>query len=381
MKLLSPLDAVHAAESIYRIANTTDVKKFGSRFDSKFEINKNSRFEGTAGALIFKYQSGFGIMAKGKGKYKDDAIIAFRGTHDFFKDLFLTDGNIGLQHSNSGHSVHAGFNNVFTSFEKELRKFFRSYSPCRVHCVGHSLGGALATIVAEWIARNKTAQPILYTFGSPRVGLEGFVNSLTNQMGSANIYRAYHRTDVVSMVPLWPFLHAPQPGVECYLESPGFAPGIEYHKTEKYLQSVSKAYSWDELKRREPPENLDSQLEAWLNSGSFIGLTANTIYLANECLLYILKKVLLATGITIQTGLIAGLTLMDQLAMALDQAAKISKDISGLVTRYIIKILKALGEFTVDATKLTYDLIKWVLVKFSKAVYELAMQAIRIVHQ
>ena len=114
--------------------------------------------------------------------------------------------------------MHAGFYNVFTSIEKDLKKFFRGYYPRRVHCVGHSLGGGIATLVAEWLAYHHISQPMLYTFGSPRVGFESFAKSLTLNIGDKNIYRAYHRTDVVSMIPLWPFVHVPQPGIECFID-------------------------------------------------------------------------------------------------------------------------------------------------------------------
>jgi len=381
MPLLSPADAVLSAKKIYSLIDRVNVREFGSHIHGKFIIKKDSRFKGVAGASIFKYESGFGLAAKGTGVYNNEALIVIRGTNTLIKDLLLTDGNIGLQYTASGHTVHAGFNKVFRSFEKDLIKFFRGYMPYRVHCVGHSLGGALATIVAEWIARNKASQPILYTFGSPRVGLEGFGKSLTTQIGANNIYRAYHRTDVVSMVPLWPFMHVPQPGIECFLESPGFAPGIAYHKTDKYLQSIGKAQNWDDLRRKEPPESLDTQLETWLASDSFVALTANTIHLVSESLRYILKKILLITGIGVQTVLITGLTLLDRIAIALEQAAAISKDISGLIKRFIAKIAKALGIAAVDTGKLSFELIKWLLVKFSRAAYDLAQQAIRIVHQ
>jgi len=84
---------------------------------------------------------------------------------------------------------------------------------------------------------------MLYTFGSPRVGFEDFARSLTHNIGQKNIYRAYHRTDVVSMIPMWPFVHVPQPGIECFIDSPGLVPGIDYHKMDKYLVSVSKEWA------------------------------------------------------------------------------------------------------------------------------------------
>jgi len=380
MPILEPSDAVYAANNVYNIMNDSDLSLFGTKLDNKFNIASSSRFEGVAGAMMFKYQSGFGLAAKGVGKYKDEALIVVRGTVDLLRDLVLTDGNVGLKRSVTGNNVHAGFHNVFRSFENDLRKFFKGYNPRRVHCVGHSLGGGIATLIAEWIQHHSISQPMLYTFGCPRVGFEGFANSLTSQIGANNIYRAYHRTDVVSMIPLWPFLHVPQPGVECFIESPGLVPGITYHKMDKYLTSIRKSESWDELKRREPSDGLDAQIEAWLESSSPLTLSANTIFLVDRALLFVLKKVLHLTGIVVQGLLTTGITLLDKLAMAIEQAARISKEISGYVISLMKKMLRALGILTVDTSKLTADLISWVLRKFSSAVYRMAMEALRIVH-
>jgi len=367
MPILQPSDAVYAANNVYNIMNEPDLDLFGTKSNGKFNIASSRRFEGIAGAMMFKYHSGFGLAAKGIGAYKDDALIVVRGTVDLLRDLVLTDGNVGITRSITGNNVHSGFHNVFKSFEKDLEKFFRGYHPRRVHCVGHSLGGGIATLIAEWIGHNSASEPMLYTFGCPRVGFEGFANSLTNRVGAKNIYRAYHRTDVVSMIPLWPFLHVPQPGIECFIESPGLVPGITYHKMDKYLVSINKAKDWDELRRSEPSDGLDSQIEAWLSSGSPLTLTTNTIFLVDKALLYILKKILHLTGIVVQGFLITGITLLDKLAMALEKAVKISKEVSEYVGSLMKKILRALGILTMDISDLTVDLISWVLRKFSSA--------------
>ncbi len=380
MPLLSPADAAYAASHVYNIMNETDVELFGSGLNSKFDIPTSSRFQGTAGAMMFKYSSGFGLAVKGKGPYKDEALIMVRGTVDFLRDLVLTDGNIGLKRSATGNTVHAGFFNVFQSFEDDLTEFFRGYHPKRVHCVGHSLGGALATMVAEWVSHNEVSQPTLYTFGSPRVGFEGFASSLTRQLGEENIFRTYHRTDVVSMVPIWPFLHVPLPGVECFINSPGLVPGISYHKMDSYVNSVSGAESWDSLRQRQPDLGLDKEVENWLSSDSLVTLTTNTIYLVEQALVYIVKKILYLTGIAFQGLIIGGLTVLDRLAMAIEKAVQISKQIGEYVLGLIRKIASALGIVIEETKNITADLIRWILRKFAEAVYRLAKEALRIVH-
>ena len=70
----------------------------------------------------------------------------------------------------------------------------------------HSLGGALATLGANWIKAQYKVPVKLYTFGSPRVGHNPF--AIQSETSLNGIYRAVHRSDPVPMVPVWPFVHA-----------------------------------------------------------------------------------------------------------------------------------------------------------------------------
>lgn len=75
-----------------------------------------------------------------------------------------------------------------------------------VHCIGHSLGGAIANLAAEWAANTLNKKVKLYTFGSPRVGFAsgGFANKLTTALLPENIHRVYHNNDPVPMIPTFP---------------------------------------------------------------------------------------------------------------------------------------------------------------------------------
>lgn len=78
--------------------------------------------------------------------------------------------------------------------------------------------------------------------------------------------------------------------------------------------------------------------------------------------------------------MIAGLTLLDKLAIALEEAARLSKEIAGYIKSLMRRILTALGVVGAEAKELTSEFIKWVLRKFTRAVYELAVKAMQIVH-
>ncbi|WP_193165767.1 lipase family protein [Microbulbifer hainanensis] len=148
-------------------------------------------------------------MAEGKGNFSGDILILLWGTDNKF-DL-ATDATIGFSPSENGSFVHTGFNKCFQSILPEIKKCLSEHKQPidTVHCIGHSLGGALATLTAEWLKNSKYAKTSdikLYTFGSPRVGASSFVKSLTREMlKGTDICRVYHKTDVVPMVPIWPF--------------------------------------------------------------------------------------------------------------------------------------------------------------------------------
>src|SRR5690606_37491112 len=113
----------------------------------------------------------------------------------------------------------------------------------RVHCIGHSLGGAVASLAADWIAKNTHLPTRLYTFGAPRVGTESFASSTSRALGHNNIYTFYHETVHVTMVALYPFMHAPyrQAGYYIHSTEPLLSGGA--HKMEQYSGNV-RGKSW-----------------------------------------------------------------------------------------------------------------------------------------
>ena len=73
MATLNPQDAADAAGTVYQIIDSKNVAQAFKLYPSlleNFDLTSKSRFEGTAGALIFKYRPGFGVIAKGKGRFK-----------------------------------------------------------------------------------------------------------------------------------------------------------------------------------------------------------------------------------------------------------------------------------------------------------------------
>lgn len=380
MNILEPSEAVSIADTIYDVITEQDFSEvFKQNIKDKFQIENGRRFEGVAGAMLLRYKSGFGVIAKGKGEFEGDVLLAIRGTDDFVKDLLLTDLNIGVQPTSTGMTVHAGFNKVFNSFKKDIERYFEQNNARRVHCVGHSLGGGLATLAADWLSHNKIAQPVLYTFGSPRVGGSNFTQRLTSRIGAGNIYRVYHKTDIVSMIPLWPFTHVPQPGNDCFIDSSGI-PGVTFHKMAAYDNSVSKS-SWELLRVPRTNTDSDKEIELWLGSTSPLMLTYHSMTMVNRAIMYLLKKILYATGIGIQANITTGLTMLDRLAMLLEKGARAAIEIKSYVEALMQRVLSMMNAAIKVAKDITVEFIRWVLIRLTQTIYTMAKMALQVVHR
>lgn len=380
MGTLTPSDAASIADIVYMIRDSKNVGRHFKSVGNKFEFDAQSRFEGVSGAfLVFKSWTGFGIVAKGIGSFENEALLAIRGTAKMID--WLTNFHANLQLSKTGKLVHAGFNETFNSFFDPVSQFLHKNNFKRVHCVGHSLGGALATLAADSISRDGKAEVCLYTFGSPRVGSKSFAAECTGQIKPKNIYRVYHRTDAVTLIPVWPFFHTPLPGVDCYIESPGMMPGSEYHDRKKYIASV-KDRDWADLRKSPPETSLDEHIKVWLDSSdSIASFTVATVTMIQCALAFILKKVTTLAGINIQALLMSGCSLLDLIAMILEKGAQLSKEIAGWVASLMRKILKAAGMAVSNAVEnITVKFIRWVLGQFSETLYRLARAAIRHAH-
>lgn len=373
---LTPPEAAEAALAVYRIRLSDDVNTAfkNTQIGKKFALGDGSRFEGTSG--IFRSNSGFGVIGAGVGDRQGQAVIVTRGTKtaaDWFNNLMavstLSAGN---------NAVHKGFNLIFESFKNDLEIKLRQLNPSSVHCIGHSLGGALANLIAEWVHHKGMSQAHVYTFGSPRVGKNGFARDITTRLRADHINRAYHKTDMVPMIPVWPFVHSPDPGHSCFLHSPGDYPGPKYHDMIEYIDSVNDADDWTKLRKAAPKTNFEKQVEAWLDSDSPLALTGSTISMINSAILYVIKKLALM-GIQFAIGMVTNVA--DLLARFLAYAANAAKEAGKLVMSLLKRILKAIGMAAVEIKNMTHSFIKWVLDSLSTAMNQVAAMAVRIYHK
>ncbi|HMG46877.1 MAG TPA: lipase family protein [Allosphingosinicella sp.] len=113
---------------------------------------------------------GFGTTAG------DTAYVAFRGTEiDQIKDIGA-DLNALPAHWGGEGFVHRGFLDAYESVREKVDNWVAGVAKTHLVVTGHSLGAAVATLMA---ARHDQAQ--LVTFGSPRVGSQAFADRLAHQ--------------------------------------------------------------------------------------------------------------------------------------------------------------------------------------------------------
>lgn len=386
MTHLSPKQAATIAKHVYAVRQESDMQAVmelsgGLGIKDMFEISKSSRLEGSSGPQIFSKKSGFGYVAKGINDRQGEALIVLRGTVTA-RDWW-TDANIGLQGGPGGCLVHAGFNETFKSFRKDLidslKNIFRMKNPSHVHCVGHSLGGALATLVADHLVSQGIGSISLYTYGCPRVGISTFTKNLTEKIGSSSIFRVYHSADPVSMIPIFPYFHVPdgQPGFQ--LDWPGSV-AVSAHYMESYIRSLGDT-SWAGLGSASATKDLllNQNIGDWLSSASnesFLMYSARILRMIAKALEWILKKAAIVISGTI---LVAGATILDRLAWLLYQGAMACKEIAESLNSLIRIILRFLGRAVSGVANLSMVFIRWaldLLLGFLSGIVSRAMQGI-----
>ena len=135
-------------------------------------------------------------------------FIVFRGTRTLPELInnFQTNQETCLNNQQLG-LVCSGVQNIYTrankhskSLQQSIAETLKNLPPnAQIFITGHSFGAALATLATIHIA-SQTAfkQPILYTFGSPRVGDANFAK----QFNHLEHYRIANSEDFVPAIPI-----------------------------------------------------------------------------------------------------------------------------------------------------------------------------------
>jgi triacylglycerol lipase len=370
MNTLLPNQAAKIASGVYLLRQRT-VSELANRgisvgCEDMFSIGDSSRFVGRSGGLYAcKALSGYGYIAEGLGDYRNQILVVTRGTKTGFD--WLSNANVGMQIGPGGELVHAGFHEIWKSFSHELSSFLRGRNPSIIHCVGHSLGGALATLSADYFSSIGAAEVKLYSFGCPRTGGLFFARSLGMRVGEQNIYRVHHRSDPVPKLPFFPFFHVPanSAGYQLTAGPSGLISTDAHDMDETYLPGVARE-SWPALGRFCAESSREMNPQPWLvqvaaGSGSITMGSAWALSMISKALGWLLREVSVSFLTAINCGLTAGLTVLDQLAWMLSKGAELSFEVSQYVRTIITAIFRFLGRSVIAGASLTLSFIRWVL--------------------
>jgi hypothetical protein len=162
-----------------------------------FESSRDGKGRGVHGFLAVR-----GERNGGTGL----AVLAFRGTDAADPRDIGTDADIILDAWEGRGKVHQGFARALGEVRPDIGRALETLD-CRLLFTGHSLGAALATLMAS--LRNPAS---LYTFGSPRVGNAEFTATLK----SVESHRYVDCCDLVTRIPP-EFLGYEHVGNFCYI--------------------------------------------------------------------------------------------------------------------------------------------------------------------
>lgn len=377
MTELTPKQSSSLARDVYALSDYSDIRRALSQFQSLYnnlaDIGDNNILAGkTGGPGFIKSRTAFGFIFLGKGEYKGHAFFLFRGT-SYLGD-WLSNFNVGTSRSFYGQPVHNGFNVAFKSMLCKIQPFVSSLSKSdvhTVHCIGHSLGGALATLCAEYIKSQTAYSPYLYTYGMPRVGCQAFADMVTSNIKPERIFRVYHRTDIVPCIPFWPFVHIPTrmgDHYQYFLPSLGDFPGGQWHSMKLYVQSVG-SQKWESLRSLKDRLRNDASVEAWLKRDTPVSFSVSNLEWINSALVYVVNKCVTLAGDSLTGVSGSTFTLMDRLAYIVKKGINISQDMSSWVVMLISKIMRILGlGKVVDVADLTQRFIRNIFVTLSQRV-------------
>lgn len=141
-------------------------------------------------------------------------VFVFRGTEpdnprDWATDLMFRKKVLPYGNTKSKIRVHRGFLRAYKSVREKVHEIAKQFivHPKPVLILGHSLGGALATLCAvdiQYNMREGDLQDVqrnvyVFTFGSPRVGNRAFAQSYRRRI--KRTWRYWGSFDIVAAVP------------------------------------------------------------------------------------------------------------------------------------------------------------------------------------
>lgn len=326
----------------------------------------NRTFEGqTIGA-----KTGFGYVTSFRQNGQNHVVVATRGTRpeigspDLLTDLYATPTGVVV-----GELVHRGFAKTFRSLKANLDQSRAIHNADVVHCVGHSLGGAIANLNALYIkSGNRHKDVRLYTFGAPRVGLHfGFASSLESMLGKDNIYRVSHTDDPITWIPTFPFLHVlgkDRDSNNILLKSPAGPGSMVNHSMDIYAKEM-EPLSWAQARGLKHLPNFEDRMmkNLWMSeSESVLGKLGKGAKLIGGGIVWILMKILRGI-LQILGGAIIMLvaTPMDLICRMLYEGISLAGRLGSLIWKWVKSAANAIGHVIGSAKDVTTTFLRYLL--------------------
>ncbi|KAI8320538.1 alpha/beta-hydrolase [Martensiomyces pterosporus] len=283
MKLLRVLETVYSASSIFSnqaanpdrdiAAGSSELSFSSLRFEDwetcglcEFDDIKDTVLNTTWSTVLPAFSRGY----IGVNQEQREVVVAYRGTTHIMD--VLTDAQLVQSRwpdGAHGSRVHLGFLLAYLASREAVQEALDtlaadpSYNGYSLYFVGHSLGGAQATLAyAEFLqthydklytGNERRMLPRLVTFGAPRVGNGKFAQYL-NMLGGirsngAAMVRTVHESDIIPHMPrstlLYEYVHSDR---EVWIRgSPGNGTGNDDESTQHELVvcDISDGYGED----------------------------------------------------------------------------------------------------------------------------------------
>lgn len=164
-----------------------------------------------------------------------DVIVSFRGTSSS-KDI-LVDLNVFTRTPRFAEDVdkrirvHHGFADQYDGLRERVMECMKERK--RILVLGHSLGGALATICALDCALHTTSDVDCVSFGSPRTGNKTFAKYFKKNVETS--VRCVHNRDIVTCLPL-PLRFRHVTGA-MNLRTRWFSSPVDDHMIDRYIEA------------------------------------------------------------------------------------------------------------------------------------------------
>jgi hypothetical protein len=145
----------------------------------------------------------------------NEIVISFGGPRsdnaDYFQRIYQS-GLINIPELRN-MAIEKEFWDVYNGFFRQslINQFSSGNQYSKIVFVGHSFGGSLAQLAAfdlvnnNYITRNPMIGPFIYTYGSLKIGSQGFISSLQSLTGTPLI-RIKRRYDLFTLIPRCVFL-------------------------------------------------------------------------------------------------------------------------------------------------------------------------------